>query len=87
MDNYRVLEKRWLSENPLRQWRADRNLYLKDVGAAVGEGYHTVFRWENSMTMPNEKQMAALIELTGIENLQNKFEKWSQERPILGKEK
>lgn len=93
MTSYRELEKQWLSKNPLRQWRADRNLYLKDVGAAVGArlgatvGYHTVYRWENGMSNPSEKQMAALVEITKIKNLQKKFNDWVAARPILGKEK
>jgi DNA-binding transcriptional regulator YiaG len=87
MSEYREAERKWLTLNPLRQWRATENLFLKDVGAALGVGYHTIFRWENGMSMPNEDQMTALSKLSKNENLQEEFQKWKDSRPLLGKEK
>ena len=84
--DYRILEKEWLALNPLRQWRTDRNLFLKDVGAALGVGYHTIFRWENGMSMPGDDQMKDLSKLTKDKNLQKKFQEWQEKRPVLGKE-
>ena len=87
MSEYRILERKWLAENPLGKWRADNMLFLKDVGAAIGVGYHTVFRWESGMSMPNEIQMIALIKLTKNKNLATQFQRWKNSRPLLGKEK
>lgn len=81
--SYRECEKKWLDSNPLRQWRTNNKLYLKDVGAALGVGYHTIFRWENGMSMPNKDQFDALSKLTKKENLQIEFQKWKENRPIL----
>ena len=78
-------ERQWLSLNPLRQWRLDKNLFLKDVGAALGVGYHSVFRWENGMSNPSAEQMETLVKLTKDKDLQKKFQTWTANRPKLGK--
>ena len=83
MISYRQQERDWLAINPLRQWRTDRNYFLKDVGAAIGVGYHSIFRWENGMSMPNDKQMIKLETVTKIKNLREQLEKWQIKRPKL----
>jgi len=86
MDIYRSNEKLWLSKNPLRIWRADNNVFQKDLGAAIGVGYHTIFRWESEMSMPNEGQLEQLSRIMKNENLKNEYQEWIKARPILGKE-
>lgn len=85
---YRDSEKQWLTENPLRQWRVAKNLFLKDVGAATSVGYHTVYRWENGMSTPTDQQMEILAGLMKIKpkNLQKRWEDWKLQRPVFGKE-
>lgn len=85
MDDYRLKGKQWLSSNPLRQWRLNKNLFLKDVGAALNVGYHSVFRWENGMSVPSDEQMTALVKLTKDKDLQKKFQAWRDSRPKLRK--
>jgi DNA-binding XRE family transcriptional regulator len=85
-ENYRILEKKWLTKNPLRQWRVDNGLFQKDLGASIGVGYHTIFRWESGMSSPNDAQMKELVQLTKDKNLQEKYEKWQLDRPKFGKE-
>lgn len=84
MSKYRELEHKWLILNPLKIWRMNENLFLKDVGAALGVGYHTIFRWENGMAMPNEDQMIALSELIKNKKLGKEFQAWRDARPLLG---
>jgi DNA-binding transcriptional regulator YiaG len=86
MATYKDQKKTWLASNPLRQWRKKEKLFLDDVGAAVGVGYHMVYQWENGMSEPREDQFDKLSELMSIENLQTKYQEWAQTRPILGKE-
>lgn len=56
MNDYRMAVQSWLMANPLRQWRTDHQLTLRDVGAAIGTGYHTIYRWESGMAFPKESQ-------------------------------
>lgn len=86
MSDYRTLEKKWLTCNPLRQWRLEHKLFLKDMGAALGVGFHTVFQWETGMTFPNSERMDALIKLTNNKKLAEEFQIWKEDRPILGRE-
>lgn len=85
MADHRKLDRAWHSVNPLRQHRRLCGLYLRDIGAAVGAGYHTVYRWEKGMSVPSETQMAALAEVTQIRNLSKKWQRWLEQQPVLGK--
>lgn len=84
--SYREREKRWLKDHPLRQWRMKNDLFLKDLGGALGVGYHTIFRWENGMSAPNKDQVAALVKVTENDNLEQELQEWVDRRPVLGKE-
>ena len=85
MNDYRMAVQSWLMANPLRQWRTDHQLTLRDVGAAIGTGYHTIYRWESGMAFPKESQLRALSELTGKPNLQGEFLKWRAKQPVFKK--
>ena len=86
MDAFRHKEKRWLADNPLKQWRSDNNAFQKDLGAAIGVGYHTIFRWESGMSMPTEKQFELLSTLFKDKDIRKKYQNWVDARPILGRE-
>lgn len=85
MDDYRTAVKSWLQANPLRQWRVSNKYTLRDIGAAIGTGYHTIYRWESGMAFPGEKQFEALSELTESKNLQKEFREWKQQQPVIKK--
>lgn len=85
MSKYRILENKWIAENPLKKWRSNKTLFLKDVGAALGVGYHTIFRWENGMSSPNKSQFVLLKKLTKNKNFESEFQQWKDSRPLLGK--
>lgn len=85
MADYRTLENKWLAENPLKTWRSDKSLFLKDLGAALGVGYHTIFRWENGMSSPNLSQFKLLKKLMRNKNIEQQFQEWKDKRPLLGK--
>lgn len=86
MEKFREMEQAWLDQNPLKQWRLENKLRQRDIGAALGMGFHVVYQWESGMSYPPKHRMDALVALTKDEKLAEKFQKWRSERPILGKE-
>lgn len=83
--SYREFANLWLAKNPIRIWRQQQGLFLKDVAAACNTGYHTVYRWENGMTMPNAEQVRILSKLAGNPRLQDELREWQEQRPLLSK--
>jgi len=84
MNDYRMAVQSWLMANPLRQWRAGNKYTLRDIGAAIGTGYHTIYRWESGMAFPQDHQLQVLSELTG-KNLQGEFLEWRSKQPVFKK--
>lgn len=52
--------------NPLRQWRADRNLSQSELGDLIGVDGMTVSRWERGGHLPRKKHRQKIQEVTGI---------------------
>jgi len=53
-------------EHPLRIWRIQARLTLKQVAKYVGVTEMTVWRWEDRRVNPNARQRASLCQLTGM---------------------
>ena len=86
MEDFRERERVWLDENPLRQWRLKNKLRQRDIGAALGIGFHVIYQWETGMAYPPRNRMASLVALTKDDKLAEKFQHWRDKRPLLGKE-
>lgn len=82
---YREVEQKWLQLNPIRQHRVKEGWRLKDVAAALDVGYHTIYRWENGMSMPGKEQTQKLAELMKNKKLAEELQEWKLQRPLLGK--
>lgn len=82
---YREIERKWVSQNPIKLWMTKMNLYSKDLMSVFEVSYHTIFRWCDGMSAPDENQILKLSEIMNDSEFPQKFRKWQSLRPNLSK--
>ena len=73
----------WREENPLRKWRREQSHSQAAVASELEVTPQTITNWESGAYPPSTTAYAKLAELTGITNVQMRWNAWSERRPSL----
>lgn len=78
--------REWVNRNPLRVWRREQGLSMRDVASLMGVSLASVESWEYGNAIPNDVNMSLLMRLTNIPDLPVQWNSWYREAPSGGNE-
>lgn len=71
----------WKSRSPLRQWRLEHGISMRDAAGVLGVNLWTIQAWENGNSYPRSDNMMVLMEKLGDEDLSSKWIEWWKDGP------
>jgi DNA-binding transcriptional regulator YiaG len=71
----------WIERNPLREWRSKEDVTIHQASAMLDVAPSTIQAWEGGAHLPREKGMKILEEITGLEEIHEKWFDWIDEKP------
>lgn len=66
----------WKNRGPIRVWRKENKLSMRDAAGLLGVNLYTIQAWENGNSFPNAENVALLIEKTKDPDLVEKWKYW-----------
>jgi hypothetical protein len=73
--------REWVERNPFRIWRKSHALSMNNAAGLLGVGMWSVHGWEAGSYIPNPQNMAKIIEVTGIEDMRDRWAEWFEDGP------
>lgn len=82
MQNFIKSHKKWVEDNPLRQFRKQQNLSINLLASMLGVGFNSIQRWEGGEVIPKPENMDKLNKLIG-DDFEANWNEWMKNKPEL----
>lgn len=73
----------WQAKNPLRQWRGEKSLGVRDAAAVIGCNWTNINIWESGAGTPRDEsfgKVAAAMDISPVK-LRAQWAEWKAKRP------